>query len=280
MSLNTDFFKMSGAGNDFIALAAPDRPPTSAEIRAWCRRGLSLGADGVFTLERQQPFVRMGYYNADGERSDLCLNGCRCAVRLAFHLDWVEDGSELELETDIGVLRARRNSDDHITLELPRIIERPREISLEGDGFLLQGRLLRVGVPHLVLPWKQPLSEAPVTELGPALRAHPAVGADGANVNFVRFPTRDHCQLRTYERGVEAETLACGTGIVATVAAGLAEGQLTSPVTALTAGGHQLRVEGSLDGRKPWTLEGDARIVATGILQPGAFANPATPAWR
>ncbi len=282
------FFKLSGAGNDFIAFAEPEQPPTGDEIRAWCRRGLSLGADGVFTLERRPtghgsgPTVRMVHYNADGERSDLCLNGSRCAARLAFHLGWHSETTppELQLKTDAGVLRAHRTAVDRIALELPKIVEAPQEITLEGEDYSFDGWLLRVGVPHLVLAWPEPLNHAPVAELGPSLRAHPDLGEGGANVNFVRFFEPNRCQLRTFERGVEAETLACGTGMIATVAAGLAAKRLTSPVTALTAGGHEVTVEGALDGSTPWTLEGDARIVATGTLQSGAIGGPGPPAWR
>ena len=98
------FFKVSGAGNDFIALIAPDRSPGPDEIRTWCRRGLSLGADGVFTLTPNARGARMVHYNADGGRSDLCLNASRCAAQLVFHLGWQEANSQLT--TDVGVLRA------------------------------------------------------------------------------------------------------------------------------------------------------------------------------
>ncbi len=284
MGIPTAFFKLSGAGNDFIALAAPERPPTGDEIRAWCRRGLSLGADGVFTLDRLESVVRMIHYNADGDRSDLCLNGSRCAARLAFHLGWYLEPADgppkLNLKTDVGVLRTRRIAADRINLELPEIVEPPKEISLEGDGFLLHGWRLRVGVPHVVVAWPEPLNRAPVADLGPKLRAHPALGTDGANVNFVRFLEPDSCQLRTFERGVEGETLACGTGMIATVAAGLVAERLAPPVTVLTAGGHEVTVNGSLDGSTAWTLEGDARIVATGTLQSGAIGGPGPPVWR
>ena len=86
------FFKLSGCGNDFIALVEPEAPPQASAIRAWCRRGLSLGADGVFTLRRTRPeTVEMRYWNSDGGAAALCLNGTRCAAQLAFHLGWVRD---------------------------------------------------------------------------------------------------------------------------------------------------------------------------------------------
>ncbi|MCP3963159.1 MAG: diaminopimelate epimerase [bacterium] len=269
------FFKLSGAGNDFVALVGPAAEPHEAQVRAWCRRGLSLGADGVFTLERRRGGARMRHYNADGSRADLCLNGSRCAARLALHLGW-GDG-KVELVTDAGVLRARRTGDDRVAVELPDIVGRPEARSLEWSGQRHDGFYLRVGVPHFVLPWPESLRDAPVAELGAPLRRHPDLGADGANVNFVRYVAPGHCELRTFERGVEAETLACGTGVVATVAAGTAAGRLELPASALTSGGYELSVRGGGEG--PLVLEGDARILASGDLLAGADAVPAPPLW-
>ncbi len=275
------FFQLSGAGNDFLGLVEPPAPPAGEAIRAWCRRGLSLGADGLFTiehgtLERRPGTVRMVHYNADGGRSELCLNGSRCAARLAFHLGWAD--GELSLVTDAGVLRAIDAGTDRVALELPDIVGEPEARTLALGGKPYDGWLLTVGVPHFVLPWPESLARAPVNGLGEILRAHPDLGDTGANVDFVRFADSGaRCELRTFERGVEAETLACGTGVVATVAAGVAAGRLGFPATALTAGGYELTVRGG-PGR-PWVLEGDARILARGELLRGAAAVPAPPAW-
>ncbi len=275
------FYKLSGAGNDFIALVEPPATPSAGEIRAWCRRGLSLGADGVFTLERRAGAARMVYYNADGGRGELCLNGSRCAAALTFHLGWAT--GELRLETDAGVLRARvagTRIGDRIALELPDIVGEPEAKTLTSGDEAHRGWLLTVGVPHFVLPWPGGLAGAPVDGLGKILRAHPDLGAAGANVSFVRFVrcARMHeYELRTFERGVEAETLACGTAVVAAVAAGVAAGKLTTPAVALTAGGYELIVRGG--PRAPWVLEGDARILARGELLSGASAVASPPEW-
>ncbi len=270
------FFQISGAGNDFLALIELPEAPSPGDIQAWCRRGLSLGADGVFTLERRPEAVRMVHYNADGGRSELCLNGSRCAARLAFHLGWAE--GELSLATDAGVLRAAEAGTDLIALELPDIVGKPETRTLSLGGKPYDGWLLRVGVPHFVLPWPEGLARAPVDALGKILRSHPDLGNAGANVDFVRFVDSGDCEVRTFERGVEAETLACGTGVVATVAAGVAAGRLSTPATALTAGGYELTVRGKA-GDRPWVLEGDARILARGELLRGAAAVPSPPAW-
>ncbi len=272
----TEYYKLSGAGNDFLALVEPDRPPTAAEVRAWCRRGLSLGADGVFTLENRSDAVHMAHYNADGSRAELCLNGSRCAAALAFHLGWATGA--LNLATDAGVLAARETSRERIALELPDFVGEPESRLLDHVGESYAGWWLTVGVPHFVLPWRAGLAAAPVDALGKILRGHPGVGAAGANIDFVRFVSPDRCEVRTFERGVEAETLACGTGVVATVAAGVASGELNTPATIQTAGGYQLIVRGGrADG--PWVIEGDARILARGELLAGASAVPSPPDW-
>lgn len=283
------FYKLSGAGNDFIALVEPGSPPSAREVRAWCRRGLSVGADGLFLLHRAGPrSVRMTYFNADGGEAALCLNGTRCAARLAFELGWAQEGDPLTVETGAGSFAARTldpAGETGVALEVPPPDRAPevREVALDGRRH--RGWWASVGVPHFVLEWPGDLREAPVAALGPALRRHPDLGAAGTNVDFVRFvapsggggPAR--IEIRSYERGVEAETLACGTGVLAAVAAGLAAGRLALPARALTRGGFVLTVDGEADGGVPrrWSLAGDARLVARGELSPEAAALPAPP---
>ncbi|MEE8523572.1 MAG: diaminopimelate epimerase [Thermoanaerobaculia bacterium] len=275
------YYKLSGAGNDFLGLVEPERIPAAEEIRTWCRRGVSLGADGVFVLSRSDGgAVDMAHFNADGGRAELCLNGSRCAARLAFELGWDRNGT-VELHTDAGVLAARPAGDDTVEIELPPIVGEPEPRVLEVGSKNHEGWTVRVGVPHWVLPWPGSLAGAPVRELGPTLRSHPDLAPDGANVDFVRFVTANRFEIRTFERGVEAETLACGTGVVAAVAAGLAAGCLELPVSALTAGGFELRVGGeAAAGRlhRP-TFAGDARILAHGELRDGEASLPPLPSW-
>lgn len=278
----TAFFKVSGSGNDFVALAEPAADPGPEQVRAWCRRGISLGADGVFVLRRSGPRageaggsgsgpgeaaeVAMTYWNAGGDAADLCLNGTRCAAQLAFDLGWAR--SAVRVRTGAGAFLARRLDPASIALELDVEVGAPRQVSVELDGAPHVGWHVMVGVPHFVLPWPGDLDAAPVVELGRPLRHHAAFQPAGTNVNFVSFDGGRHLRIRTYERGVEDETLACGTGAVA-AALGLALGRLAAPVTAGTRGGFDLTV-----GRDPatqrFTLAGDARIVAAGELLPGA----------
>jgi diaminopimelate epimerase len=278
----TEFFKLSGAGNDFVALVEPEAEPSPERIRAWCRRGVSLGADGLISLRRDdrgegaRPGVTMTYYNSDGLPADLCLNGTRCAARLAFHLGWAD--RIVRVDTGSVPVVARQADAARITLELPAPAESPRELPLEVDGIRYAGLHVRVGVPHYVLPWPESLDRAPVESLGARLRRHPALGSDGANVNFVRFPSEHRLEIRTFERGVEAETLACGSGILASAAAGLHLGRSKLPLQVVTQGGFELEVGAEPDGAT-WTLAGDARLVARGDLLDEAAAVPAAPQW-
>jgi diaminopimelate epimerase len=266
----------SGAGNDFLALAEPAADPAPETVRAWCRRGQSVGADGLFVLRRTGGgAVAMTHYNADGGRAELCINGTRCAARLAFHLGWAR--GEVTLLTGAGPIAARDAGGDAATLELaaPGAPEqRPAEV--EGAGGHLRWYVV-TGGPHVVLPWDEPLSRAPVAALGPVLRAHPAFGAAGANVSFVRYVAPHRFEIRTFERGVEGETLACGSGVLAAAAVGRRLGVLELPARARTAGGHELAVDDAGGGR--WSLTGDARLLARIELLPGAGRVSEPAAW-
>jgi diaminopimelate epimerase len=273
----TEFYKVSGSGNDFVAMAEPETVPSPETIRAWCRRGVSLGADGVFLLRRSPQGVAMDYYNSDGYPADLCLNGTRCAAQLAFHLGWAEDA--VIVETGSGPVAARRLDTARVTLELPAP-ETPSAMTVEVDGIHPAGYRLRVGVPHFVLPWPESLEQAPVESLGREIRYHPAFGEAGANVNFARYPDRRRMEIRTYERGVEAETLSCGSGILASVAVGVHLGRIELPVRVSVQGGFELEVASETAADAPrWLLTGDARVVARGTLLEGAEASPPAPAW-
>ena len=270
----TEFFRLSGGGNDFLALVEPRRDPAPAQIRAWCVRGLSLGADGLFVLRRVPGGARMDHFNADGGPAALCINGTRCAARLALELGWADD--ELVVETGAGPVPARRVGGE-IALTLPSPALPPAALTLEVDGRPIDGWRVDIGVPHFVALWPRSLATAPVADLGPPLRRHPALGEAGANVDFVRFPAPGRLEIRTFERGVEAETLACGTGVLAAAAVGLALGRLELPARALTAGGFELTVGQA--GPARFQLAGDARLVAAGRLLPAAAELPPPPAW-
>jgi diaminopimelate epimerase len=282
----TRFYKVSGSGNDFLALAEPWETPSAERIRAWCRRGVSIGADGLFVLRRATgdgtAGATMDYFNADGLAADLCLNGTRCAAQLAFHLGWAED--RVRLRTGAGLVEARRLDDGRTAVGLPAPPEPPQPLTVTAvdlGGVAYSGWRIVVGVPHfvLVLPaGPEGLETAPVRELGRQLRHHPLFGDAGTNVNFVRFPAPERMQIRTYERGVEDETLSCGTGCLAGAAVGLALAKARLPLTVETQGGFELTVDGDPEAGS-WFLAGDARVVAEGEILPGAAVHPPPPSW-
>ena len=273
-------YKVSGAGNDFLALIEPERDPTAAEVIAWCARGFAFGADGVFALRRTADgAVHMNHWNSDGGRVEQCLNGTRCAARLAFDLGWAE--GEVAIETGAGRVVGRRGAHaGTATIEVAPPQEGPRPMAPVLAGRAHAGSFVRIGVPHFVMVSADSLAVAPVAELGPGLRHHADFGPGGTNVDWARFTDPHRMEIRSFERGVEGETLACGTGVLAAVAVGVARGRAELPVTARVASGFELEVGGETEGDRitRFTLTGDARIVARLELLPDAFTPPPPPA--
>jgi len=264
------FYKMTGSGNDFVFLdgrETTDSDWPAERIRAICRRRQGVGADGLVILSPgESGAVVMAFFNSDGSRGAMCGNAALCSTRLAARLGMA--GSDLTLQTDTGSFQTRCvGSDWEAELNLPPFDAPVVVLEVElGEGELWASRGT-VGVPHLVLLVAD--IEAPgLMERGKALRRHPGAGPGGANVNFVARPPAEGgpWPIRTYERGVEAETLACGTGTVA-VAASLADhGVTTLPQAFLTRGGQILTVSGRREGGI-WTdiwLRGEGRLVFSG----------------
>lgn len=264
--LGREFYKMSGSGNDFVFVDTRTEPAgplaTPEVIGAICSRGSGIGADGVVFLEpSDRADIRLVYINADGTRADLCGNATLCTARLSRELGVVGSG-EFGIETDVGVLGAR------FIGEVPEIDLRPVAEGREDAGLPLQAGEHRmgfalVGVPHLVI-LVDDLETVDVVGRGRPLRRDKSLTA-GANVNFVQPREDGSFGYRTYERGVEAETLACGTGAVATAWMLTAWGLASGPVLIRTRSGRELRVRfsGSGAGAKP-SLAGEARIVYRG----------------
>jgi len=218
----------------------------------------------------------MDYFNADGGPAALCINGTRCAARLAAHLGWSEKA--LTIRTGAGDLAGSIVDATMVALQLPRPGTPPELRRLRAQDRDWEGFLVSVGVPHFVLDWTEPIGEAPVARVGPALRGHPDLGPGGANVDFVRVVSHHHLEIRSFERGVEAETLACGTGVLAAVAVGLAGDQLELPVEALTRGGFTMTVSVG-DDETRWNMAGDARLLARLEVFEDAMALPRPTGW-
>ena len=267
------FYKMSGSGNDFIVVDARREPPGNLAdpdaIQRLCARGTGVGADGIVFLEASTvATVKLVYLNADGSRADFCGNATLCTTRLAAELGLASRtgaSAELAIETDAGVVAARfRDGLPEIDLQpvsevrtnVPEIAPQAGESRI---GFAL------VGVPHLVIRCGD-VSTVDVVARGRPLRRHQAM-PQGANVNFVSSGPDGHWRIRTYERGVEAETLACGSGAVATGILLTAWGEVNGPVELKTGSGRLLRVRLERDAAcwKP-SLAGEGRVVYQGQL--------------
>ena len=272
MNLPHEFFKMTAAGNDFLlfdnrALALPvDRWRPLA--RQACVRALSVGADGVILLESSvKADVRARFLNPDGE-STFCGNGARCAARLSYLQGWAPE--RMVVETDRGLHRAEV-SGTGVTFEMPapagfRVME------IEVGGRLYKGGFVDTGVPHFVAVEATP-REGSLDEPGRALRSHPRFGPDGANVNFVAPRPDGGFAIRTFERGVEGETLACGTGCVAAALTLVSEGKARPPIVLRTRSGSDVgvRFEGTPEKASGVRLEGEARLVFVGQLSDEAL---------
>jgi diaminopimelate epimerase len=243
------FVKMHGAANDFVVLdhREPFLPePVDALLRRICDRRRGVGADGVLLLERDPELdFAMRYHNADGGRAEFCGNGARCLARFALDRGLGRAGV-VRFRSEAGVQEARRTPDGAIELHFGRVAAPGAAETLEAAGRTFTGRGVRVGVPHFVIEVAQ-VASVPVAEWGAALRRHARFAPAGANVDFVaRVSAADglgpaRLAMRTYERGVEAETLACGSGAIASTLWAAGEG-VRSPVEILTAGGDVLVV--------------------------------------
>ena len=262
------FYKMSGSGNDFVVV---DAMSSSAEelmrpevVQAICARATGVGADGLVLLQPSSSAdYKMTYLNSDGSRADLCGNASLCSARLASELGLLSI-SEFHIETDAGILNARLLPDGpEIDLQPVTDVQPILPFRL-GSGERSIGFAL-AGVPHLVVRVED-VATVDVRERGRPLRNDPSL-AHGANVNFVSQDATGSWRVRTYERGVEGETLACGTGAVATAILLAEAGEVTDTVALTTRSGRALRVRLARSG-SGWqpSLAGEARIVFRGTL--------------
>jgi diaminopimelate epimerase len=267
------FIKMNGCGNDFILIdgrSAQVPVDLVAFTRSVCRRKLSVGADGLILIEPSDRYdFQWQFYNSDGSRAEMCGNGARCAARFAYEAG--SAGKKMIFKTDAGPIEAEmRGEQVKLKMTPPLDCRIDFAIDLSGEKRVLSS--INTGVPHVVLE-QTGLSDAEIVSLGRAIRNHEAFAPAGTNVNFV-FPAEGgRLQVRTYERGVEDETLACGTGCVASALITAARRGWSSPIPVTTRSGGILTIHFQQAGRQfqEVYLEGDARIVYRGDLQPDAL---------
>jgi len=271
------YAKLHGAGNDFLIFdgAATEGLPTLLPglVRTLCDRRLGLGADGVLLLLPAGPArVKLLYWNADGSEAAFCANGTRCAARFASERWGLHDAV---IETAYAPVPSQVSGTE-VALELPAAAAEPRWRVVRFADSEVRARYLVVGVPHLVVPVGWPdFWERGLKPLAPALRAHPSLPEGGANVNVVAIADGE-VHVRSWERGVEGETLSCGSGDVAAGLVALAEGWVSSPATVRTASGRLLVVEARGAAPDcPSRLTGPAEWVASGEIAPELLATPA-----
>jgi diaminopimelate epimerase len=269
------FTKMSGAGNDFLVFneRVGVGPQEAATMRRLCERGRGVGADGVLFLSvvpGDVPVIVAAYYNADGGPARFCANGTRCAAR--FGSLRLGTGVELTVRTGWGDIGATVRPDAQVTLRLPEPIAVGKELStFDPDEVLVErtGLTVSVGVPHFIVctSGRIGLDRIDLAAVAPRMRYHPAL-PDGANVHFIAPIPGGRLAIRSWERGVERETLACGSGVVAAAVVAARREGMTPPVTIETRSGENLVVDFRLDEGVAWdvTLTGDARIVFEGML--------------
>ena len=238
------FTKMCAGGNDFIVIDNREKnlPPGEADLaRELCRRRLSIGADGLLLLESssQGNDFRLRIFNPDGSEAEMCGNGARCLARFARKKGMA--GERLTFETRAGRMEAEVH-DEEVRLKLSDPTDIKLHLRLRLDGDVYEVHYLNTGVPHIVL-LREDLEDVPVDELGRKFRYHREFAPRGANVDFVKVENRRSLHLRTYERGVEKETLACGTGAAASAIVAFSLGRVAKPpIEVHTRGGETLKI--------------------------------------
>lgn len=259
------FFKMSGAGNDFVLVERPKGGSLSKLARRLCDRRRGVGADGLLAVDRGA--LRLSYFNADGSEA-FCGNGSRCAAWWMHARGWVK-GREFEFKTSEGPLRARITGRETVSIRMPEPHSIRLGLKVAAAGRTWTAHSLNTGVPHAVVEVME-LADFPVFEVGRALRHHKAFAPAGTNADFIRWDGK-LLHVRTYERGVEDETLACGTGVAASALAGFLLGKGRPPVRVRVRGGATLKVSFKPLGGNAFSdvwLEGPAEVVYSGEIAP------------
>jgi len=269
--VTTRFYKMTGSGNDFVMLDGRETSPAewpAERVRAICDRRDGVGADGLVILTPEGPgTVRMTFWNCDGSPANMCGNAALCSTRLSAHLG-MAPAEGMTLATGAGPFPTRCVGDgNQAELNLPDF-DLPAPVAgmapASGERWI---RKAVVGVEHLVT-LVDDIEGFDLPSRGRALRFDPAIAPKGANANFVAGPASPGgpWRIRTYERGVEGETLACGTGTVAAAVALAADGALELPQTFASRSGRQLTVRARIEGGRAtevW-LRGEGRLVFEG----------------
>ena len=265
------FAKMSGSGNDFIIIDNRESViETSAKrdfVRKICIPKISVGADGVIFIESSEKVdFKWDFYNADGSSAEMCGNGGRCVARYAYKKKIALE--KMSFETTAGIVKAEVKGDCvRIKLTPPDYLQRNVDIDLNDKTFRVD--CLNTGVPHAIV-YTEDIVNEDICRVGRGIRLHSKFSPAGTNVDFVQKQGEDELWIRTYERGVEDETLACGTGVVASALLASRAGMVQPPVRVKTQGGEVLIVDfDATNGDEKFGdvfLEGSVKLVFEGTL--------------
>jgi diaminopimelate epimerase len=268
--MRIEFTKMHGAGNDFVMIENLDGAIEMGpeQVAALCDRRFGIGADGLILLNppaNDYSDASMIYYNADGGRVDMCGNGARCFTSFAL-LNGVGDGNQVNFTTDAGPMRAEAE-DGQYTIRMTPVHSIELDKTLSTDHGFYQFAFMNTGVEHVVV-FTEDVESIDIIPEGSAIRYHDRFPA-GTNANFAQIGEDGLIKVRTYERGVENETLACGTGVVAVAITANLTKNLPTPISVSVRGGDILTVEFSRDGDaiSDITLTGPAKVVFTGSIE-------------
>jgi diaminopimelate epimerase len=268
MQVIIKFWKMHGAGNDFILI--DDRLgqfPASdlAWIKQICSPHNGVGAEGLILLQSSdETSFFMRFFNPDGAEADMCGNGLRCAARLAHNLGIAE--KEMTIKTNSGLLKAAI-MENSVRVAMPLASGIRLNFTVQADEKSIICNFINTGVPHAVVETDN-LEAVDLQRIGPLLRRHKDFAPQGANVDYMRVTGGHSLSVRTYERGVEGETLACGTGITACAIVAVLNNRLTPPVQATCRHGDTLEVDFKISGNsiENVTLSGPAEYVFEGEI--------------
>ena len=265
-----EFSKYSGAGNDFVIARADDRSdPIGAELaRRVCSRRTGVGVDGLILVYLRPDGIRVRFFNPDGSEFSTCGNGSRCAARFASD-EGLGDPAGFVLETPAGEIDARVDG-DRVALDYHIDVSLQGPMEVAGPTGPVESWLVQIGVPHLVVPLGR-IPDGPIDDFCKPLRRLKALGPAGANVNLVSLSDTSSGAVRTFERGVEAETLACGSGSMASVFALRATGKAEPQVSLRVSSGETLDIE-ILDLAPPDGTVRDVRLSGPAVkLFEGTF---------
>ena len=268
------FYKISGSGNDFIIIDNRNRVVDENNLQDFiakvCRRKMSVGADGLILVEESENVdFKWRFFNSDGSTAEMCGNGARCAARFAY-LNGIS-GTKVSFETEAGIVSAIVEN-DQVKIKMPDPIDLKTDYNLELGNGSMQVSSVNTGVPHVVITVGD-IDDVEVVKTGREIRFHDSYAPAGTNVNFICAGNDNTISIRTYERGVEDETLACGTGSIAAAIVMRYKSKGKSPVKVITRGGGYLYIYFEEDDGRFYDvfLEGDARVIYKGFLREDAW---------